>query len=557
MKKNSALPLIAGIFLLNLFVLCMILLSLQRSRTHYEEQAAATTKGLATALEQSIDAALERIDLGLLNIVVECEKQLAAGNIDAPRLNAAIFQQHGWQPDLDSLRVTDAAGEVLYGVGVDAKIRPRTSAADRDYFQRLRQEADAGLVFSKPVLGKISGKWVLIMARRIQKPDGSFGGVVYGPIALEHFYRFFASMDVGRSGVISVRDGDLGLIARRPGLEGMGSAIGSTEVSPEIRELLASGKTEATYFTPLGSDKVARMVSYRKIKQHPFYIIVGLGYDEYMAKWREEVLLQLLMAVLFVFGTVGFGWLLRRNLSQRMFSLRLEQQVRERTAQLSALSMEVTLAEERERQILAQDLHDDLGQVLAMAKLKLTALEEPQGGDWDAHLGQIHEVEALIDQANRSVRSLSLQLSPPVLYQLGLVAALEWLAEEMQRAYGLAVMVRDDGQPKSLAPGSSYMLFRAVRELLINVARHAGVARADVSIEILDDSLILSVSDSGRGFDAEKKVMPSSGGGYGLFSVRERISHIGGEVQIDSSPGDGSVVVLIVPLLQREQESEK
>ena len=548
MKISAALPQFVGILLLNLLVLGIIALSLQRSRTHYEEQAAATTQALASALEQTIDAAIDRIDLSLLDIVDECERSIAAAGIDTRAMNRAISREYRWQPDLDSLRIVDAEGDVLYGVGVDPATRPRVSAADRDYFQRLRTEPDAGLVFSKPMLGKISGKWVIAMARRIQRPDGDFGGVVYGTIALEHFYRFFQRIEVGRHGVVSVRDAELGLIVRRPELDSLGSAVGNKEVSQELRDRVASGMTEATYFTAQGAGNVVGMVSYRKVNEHPFYIIVGLGREEYLAKWREEVLQLGVMAAFFVLASLAFAWVLWRNWSHQVFAHRLEQQVRERTTQLSALTMEVTLAEERERQMLAQDLHDDLGQVLAMAKLKLTALEEPDGAAWDSHLQKIKEIEAMIDQANLSVRSLSLQLSPPVLHQLGLVAALEWLAEEILRSYGVTVRVHDDAQDKPLDQVSSYMLFRAVRELLINVAKHAGVQHADVSLEAVDGSLLLSVSDSGAGFDANKKVMPSAGGGYGLFSVRERISHIGGDVHIDSTPGDGTVVVLILPL---------
>ncbi len=555
MKFSPALPRIAGLLILNLLVLGMMALSLEHSKAQYEDQAAATTRSLSTALEQTIDATLDRVDLSLLDIVGECEQRLAAGGIDEQALNRAIAREHGWQPDLDSLRVTDASGDVLYGVGVDPRARPHVSAADRDYFQRLRAEPDAGLVFSKPVLGKISGKWVIVMARRIQRPDGGFGGVVYGPIALERFYRFFDRIDVGRKGVVSLRDANLGIVVRRPELAGIGAAVGNREVSQEIRDLVAAGKTEATYFTPLGSDNVARTVSYRKIKEHPFYLVVGLARDEYLAKWRDEVWQQGLLAALFLVASAAFAWLLRRDWSQRLFRKRLEEQVRSRTAQLSALTMEVTLAEERERQILAQDLHDDLGQILAMAKLKLTALEAPGCADAATQVQQIREVEAMIDQANQSVRSLSLQLSPPVLHQLGLVAALEWLAEEMLRSYGLTVLVRDDGQDKPLSQVSGYMLFRIVRELLINVAKHAGVKRAEVSLEAIEGNLVLSVADDGTGFDARKRVVPSAGGGFGLFSVRERIGHIGGEVQIDSRPGDGTVVVLILPLPKKESEA--
>ncbi|MCX7172133.1 MAG: PAS domain-containing sensor histidine kinase, partial [Proteobacteria bacterium] len=236
------------------------------------------------------------------------------------------------------------------------------------------------------------------------------------------------------------------------------------------------------------------------------------------------------------------------------FNIDLEQKVWQRTAQLRTLSKRLTMAEEKERQTLSQDLHDDLGQVLAMVKLKLSALEktDEDGGNIDQQR-QVQELESLVDQANRSVRSLSLQLSPPVLHQFGLVPSLVWLAEEFHRAYDLSVHVHEDGNAKPLGTASSNALFRAVRELLINVHKHAKVGKADVDVSVVDERLILSVSDSGIGFDAKNTVVPSANGGYGLFSVRERIGYIGGELHIDSSPGNGTVIVLTLPLERREK----
>ena len=152
------------------------------------------------------------------------------------------------------------------------------------------------------------------------------------------------------------------------------------------------------------------------------------------------------------------------------------------------------------------------------------------------------------------MRSLSLQLSPPVLHQFGLVPALGWLAEELQRAYDLSIQVSDDGKSKPLSTESCNMLFRIVRELLINVHKHAKVRKAVVDISVVEECLILSVTDDGLGFDARKDIAPSVQGGYGLFSIRERISYIGGEMHIDSSPGDGTVVVLSLPLERRIRE---
>jgi signal transduction histidine kinase len=233
--------------------------------------------------------------------------------------------------------------------------------------------------------------------------------------------------------------------------------------------------------------------------------------------------------------------------AQRKANESLEQKVRERTMQLRALAVELSLAEERERRSLAQDLHDDLGQVLAIVKHKLTALH---GRERSSGLkGELKTIEDLVDRANKSMRTLAFQLSPPVLHTLGLIPALEWLTEEMERVYGLKVRLSDDGAPKPLDEPSRTTLFRAARELLINVAKHAGARMAEVTSLRSDSSLTLAVHDDGGGFDYQKALDTAPGSrGLGLVSMRERIEFIGGEMHIDSRPNEGTTITLIAPL---------
>jgi two-component system, chemotaxis family, CheB/CheR fusion protein len=233
--------------------------------------------------------------------------------------------------------------------------------------------------------------------------------------------------------------------------------------------------------------------------------------------------------------------------SQRKMNESLEQKVRERTVQLRALTVELSLAEERERRSLAQDLHDDLGQLLSIIKHRLTALHgHKRGADL---AGELRAIEDLIDKANKSMRTLAFELSPPVLHTLGLIPALEWLTEEMERVYGLKVRLSDDGAPKPLDEPSRTTLFRAVRELLINVAKHAGARQAEVTSLLSDNRLTLAVNDDGGGFDYQKALRAAPGsGGLGLVSLRERIEFIGGEMHVDSGPNDGTTITLIAPL---------
>ncbi|MCX7172919.1 MAG: PAS domain S-box protein [Proteobacteria bacterium] len=227
----------------------------------------------------------------------------------------------------------------------------------------------------------------------------------------------------------------------------------------------------------------------------------------------------------------------------------LEEIVVERTAQLRRLATELTIAEERERRSIAQDLHDDLGQILSIIKLRLTSLNIPGGKEWAGDLmQQVLHIEGMVDQANRSVHSLSIQLSPPMLSESGLVPALEWLSEEMLHNFDLIIRIYCDGPLPSLDDTLNSLLFRIVRELLINVSKHAMVGAAEVSVVTDGDNLVLTVSDDGVGFDGKRWLAPSADGGYGLFSVRERVTYFGGDMQIDSQPGHGTMVVMTLPL---------
>lgn len=231
----------------------------------------------------------------------------------------------------------------------------------------------------------------------------------------------------------------------------------------------------------------------------------------------------------------------------RAMATSLEERVRERTVQLRTLMAELALSEDRERRMLARDLHDDLGQLLAIVKIKLTSLEgtERRG----ALKGALKEIETLIDQGNRSVRSLMLQLSPPVLDTLGLVPAIEWLGDEMERLYGLAVRVGGDTNLPMLDEPVRTTLFRAVRELLINVAKHSGTYCAEVRCHHEDNKCIaVTVTDSGRGFDYDAALSsPAANAGFGLISIRERIEFIGGEMIIDTTPGNGTTITIRFP----------
>jgi signal transduction histidine kinase len=223
---------------------------------------------------------------------------------------------------------------------------------------------------------------------------------------------------------------------------------------------------------------------------------------------------------------------------------RLEREVAERTASLRRLTSELCLAEERERRRIAEDLHDHLGQALAILKLRLQRLrgDAVLGGHDDA----LGELVSLADQAIRYTRGLTFELSPPVLYELGLGPALDWLGEQTQRKHGLRVRVRDRCD-RRLPDDLTVVLWKSARELLHNVVKHAGARQVELSLELEDGRLGLSVRDDGCGFDLAA-ARDLAGDRFGLFSIEERLRQLGGRMLVDTAPGRGTGVRLEVQL---------
>lgn len=223
---------------------------------------------------------------------------------------------------------------------------------------------------------------------------------------------------------------------------------------------------------------------------------------------------------------------------------KLEQRVVKRTEQMRRLGIEKALAEERERQAIARDLHDGLGQLLHVAKVKLDVLVKQLPA---SAINVAGELNSLLAEASHVTRSLTTQLSPPVLNKLGLPHALRWLAEEMNGLYGLRVFVGCEAVCPVLTPAQASILFRSARELLINVAKHSGCNQAHLDMTCSNEQLVLTVSDDGVGIPDVTGVL-SQTQGFGLASTRERLTFLGGETEIVSAPGAGLQVSLRMPL---------
>lgn len=221
-----------------------------------------------------------------------------------------------------------------------------------------------------------------------------------------------------------------------------------------------------------------------------------------------------------------------------------EQQLRVHQEQLAALTEELCLAEERERRRLAAWLHDDIGQNLALLKILIDRLGE-RNAEQRERFGQITE---LLVATIGEIRNRTIQISPPLLQKLGLVPAVAKLAADLGAAHGFSVSIEERRQLPQLPLSLRSTLFSIVRELLINVVKHAAAQSVAIAVDHDGESIMIGVRDDGRGFEVANLDAAVHQNSFGLFHVRQRTGQLGGHFHAESAPGRGSTCTLRIPL---------
>lgn len=216
--------------------------------------------------------------------------------------------------------------------------------------------------------------------------------------------------------------------------------------------------------------------------------------------------------------------------------------------QLRSLASQVTLSEKRERHQICVELHDYLAQLLVAGRIKLVQVQNTPSNDMQQSL--LNEIDEVLHQSIEYTRSLIAQLSPTMLYEFGLCKAIEWLAGKMKQ-YDLNVDVQIAAHDFKLDENESVLTYHAVRELLLNVVKHAKTEWASVAVQVnADQELIVTVCDQGDGFDLtildSSKV--STAERFGLFSIQERLEGLGGRLELKSASGLGCTATLVLPL---------
>ncbi len=227
-----------------------------------------------------------------------------------------------------------------------------------------------------------------------------------------------------------------------------------------------------------------------------------------------------------------------------------EEMIRVHERQLRTLMSKLAIVEEEERKRIAEYVHDNISQNLASSTINLDKLE----GSLHNTPNGLKEARELIMQAIHFTRSLTFELSPPILHLLSFNDCVQWLIEKFREQYGMNIEFKAHGSVKELQKETTVLLFRTIRELLNNIVKHARAVKATISIHSDSDSIEIKVEDNGIGFDtSEIDNYLIQGEKFGLLSIRERIRYLNGIFEIKSKPSEGTKVKIIVPLNQQER----
>jgi signal transduction histidine kinase len=246
---------------------------------------------------------------------------------------------------------------------------------------------------------------------------------------------------------------------------------------------------------------------------------------------------------------IGFGSGLLLVLGSMAYIVRLDRQTRARYVELARsqralreLSARLVDAQETERRAISRELHDEVGQSLGALLVDIGRLSTTLSGDHPEVKAQLDSLKSVAERTFQSVRNIALLLRPSMLDDLGLTAALEWQGREVSRRSEIEVSVESESVPEDLPDEHKIYIYRLVQEALNNAVRHSGARSAKVAVERLAKSIVVRVSDDGRGFD------PGRTRGMGILGMEERVKRLGGTLRVESQPGKGTTVTAEFPI---------
>jgi len=532
-------------------------------RQHYI-RAEIISRNLSAVLAETVRGYLDRMDFGLRVATDGAEREAKLVGGDQSIVDEALRKAHARVPEATAFWVAGADGVTRRGSqGVGAL--NDVDLSDRDYFRYLRDHPDAGMAISRPLVGRISGQWVMVLARRITTADGGFGGIAYASMPVRRLSEIFSSVDLGRDDGISMRGPlpDLGAIARFPETVGGRPAVGNPAVSSELRTMTEAYPDKGTYLARAGIDGIERVLSYHRVDGYPYYVVVGLATSRIRADWLRENVEVFALSLAFL-GLTALGG------HFALTSLRTRQALDAELRGALAVSQDLTAAlahrnDELGRfaDILAHHMQEPVRQQHIFAQHLERLLPKPLAPDVQQSLAAIIDAarhhRALLRDAQKYLAVD--RAAAPVRAANGdtaLDAALEGLGARLAAAGAVVERV----PLPVLAIGTSALaeIFTALIDNAVAYCRQDVPPHIRVSVEIAGEAAVVAVADNGIGIPAEfhehvfgvfKRLNPRPdhpGTGIGLALARKIVEAAGGRIWIERPDEPGTRICFSLPL---------
>ncbi|KAB2937688.1 MAG: hypothetical protein EFKGCFLK_00067 [Rhodocyclaceae bacterium] len=514
---------------------CAIALATGATLSELRSQALARAEreleNVTRLLTEQTTRAVQAVDAALRGTVDRLHADRSSGYLmDERAIHTLLRARLDGMPQARSLSVFGSDGAMLRTSM--AYPAPAISAADRAYFGVHRNDDRRGLFIDRPVRSRIDGKWTILASRRVDGLGAAFDGVVAAGLDPAYFEKLYASIALGEGGAISLYLDDGTRLAGWPRDE---TAIGRSFADAPV--FLARGTGGSAPRLLADGDDLSALGEAGHL---PLVVVARMSKDSILAPWRRQAGLAGLAAagVILLLGLAAFA--LARELAREAA---LTAELRDSHRQLRELAAALQEVREAEQMRIARELHDELGQHLTGLKMDISWLGGKLPADPPELARKAESMKKLVDTAVKSVRRIASELRPLVLDDLGLVAGLEWLAQDFSRRTGIGVALDIDIGDTAPAEAQASALFRIVQESLTNVARHAEASQVAVTLTHAGGCLRLAVQDNGKGFAAGA----GKAGSFGLLGIRERAIMLGGEASVAGRPGEGTRIEVSLP----------
>ena len=534
--KSKSRRIIFSVSALCLAFLILIWVSYIRQRAFDRQDsikyAVDRNSNLAVALEQYAVRTLHNADAVLQ--LVKTEYALEGDSLNLQKL---LIKNSLNRDIIEGVAIINRDGRLLM---TNIAYRPDSvlNFSDRAYFVFHSKNNIDTLLISKPLMSKTIGKPLIVVSRRLNDSKGRFAGVIALQLEPSTFTSFYAQAQLLPNDIISLIAPDGITYARRTGtVESSGENIRKSPLFVHV-----AYHADSFYFAKDAIRHIPTWFSYRKIKEYPIIATVGSSEHDILIDYRNRqsryITPRLIISVLIILFSflISLNLLHRRKLSDSL--------LKEEERYQRLLTEQVIAVQEREREWIGRELHDNVSQVLTTVKLYLEMASQQQNNPL------IPRSMQLINNSITEIRNLSHQLSAPTLGTRSLIDSINALIEMVVSSTNLQIEFDHMEYHRQLTMNQKLALYRILQEQLNNIIKHAEATKAWIVLSQTDGNTILSVRDNGKGFDSTTKT-----NGMGLNNIISRAKIFGGTVHIRSAAQRGCFLNVTVPIAAVQNQS--